>query len=232
MVGSAREEWREFGRRLAQARKTRGLTQEAVAAHFQIERPSVAEWESGRSPPSAVRFPELRKLLGVSIDWLLTGEEGLAVVPGNHDLDAVHFGGDDYTPVDAYDIRAAAGHGSINQDGEPLYRELFRTQWLRTLDTGDLDRLALMWFSGDSMRPTIEDGDQGLLNRSITKIERDGIYVIRLADELKVKRCSRTANKLLTIKSDNPQYPTEEGVRDKDIGVLGRVIWLARDLRG
>lgn len=63
----------DFGARLREARKSKGMTQKAVAAHFGIARVSVTQWESQTTRPDPARFVEIAKLYGVDLDWLMNG---------------------------------------------------------------------------------------------------------------------------------------------------------------
>lgn len=65
-----------LGSRIRAARKAKGLTQQAVADVFQIQGPSVSDWERDETTPEPDKLPRLASLLGVSIDWLLTPGEG------------------------------------------------------------------------------------------------------------------------------------------------------------
>ena len=84
---------------------------------------------------------------------------------------------------------------------------------------------------GDSMSPTLDDGDQILVDTRETSPEREGIYVIRTDDVLNVKRVSANpATGLLTIKSDNPLYDTWADVDPKTVQIIGKVLWAGRKL--
>lgn len=148
----------------------------------------------------------------------------------------IDFGGMEFALIPAYDIQAAAGPGSINDpDGSPLYQHPYSHEWLRTVTRAPLDSLAIIRVSGDSMQDTLFNGDHVLVDRTVRQVGRDGIYILRYSasDELRVKRCIRSARtKLLMIKSDNGAYPPEPDVRDEDIHIEGRVVWLGRNIGG
>jgi transcriptional regulator with XRE-family HTH domain len=61
----------ELNERIRLARTRAGLTQQDVADHFGIKRPTVAQWEAGTHRPDQDRLPELSTVLSVSLDWLL-----------------------------------------------------------------------------------------------------------------------------------------------------------------
>ena len=58
-------------------RERAGITQEAMAASFGIDRSAVAKWETGCAKPSADKLPKLAKLLGCTIDELYAEDKGV-----------------------------------------------------------------------------------------------------------------------------------------------------------
>lgn len=59
--------------RIAFARDVADLTQDQVAAHFGINRVSVAQWEGKRSKPSVGKLIELASLFHTTPEWLIDG---------------------------------------------------------------------------------------------------------------------------------------------------------------
>lgn len=137
---------------------------------------------------------------------------------------------DDYSDVPAYDIRVAAGAGSWVEETEPKHFLRFRADWLRTLAANPA-RLVVLQISGDSMWETLHDGDHVLVDQGQVNPRREGLYVIRVDDVLQVKRLAmHPVTRMLTIKSDNPSYPTYTDVSPDDVALLGRVVWVGRKL--
>ena len=58
-------------------REAAKLTQDALAEKLQIDRSTVAKWETGDALPRAAMLPKIASILGCSIDALLcpAGEE-------------------------------------------------------------------------------------------------------------------------------------------------------------
>ena len=81
---------------------------------------------------------------------------------------------------------------------------------------------------GDSMSPTIEDGDILLVDtmqRDPAAI--DGIYVLRAHDRLYITRVCQDINGRLEVSSDNPHVQTVSVLDgSQQLEVLGRVIWV------
>lgn len=95
-------------------------------------------------------------------------------------------------------------------------------------------KLSVLTAFGRSMEPTLEDGDTMLVDRGISEIREDGIFVIALDDELYIKRVQRRLpDKAIIIKSDNPHYEpmvVENGDRSK-LEILGRVVWVWKGVK-
>lgn len=69
----------EIANRLVQYRKTRGLSQEGLAAELGLSRQAVSKWERAEASPDTDNLIALARLYGVSIDTLLlNGEVPLA----------------------------------------------------------------------------------------------------------------------------------------------------------
>lgn len=145
----------------------------------------------------------------------------------------VRIGGNDFALLPVYDLRLSAGPGAwqAEADNEPLFYEPYRFQWLRSITAAPPEMLIVARVEGDSMESTLHNGDQVLIDRSRTRASRDGIYGLRREDDLQVKRIAVDPRSgLLTIISDNPQYPRWDGVNPETVNIIGRVIWLGRQV--
>ena len=65
----------EFGEKLQELRKSRGLTQQELAEALYVSRTAISKWESGRGYPSIDSLNEISGFFSVSIDDLLSGEK-------------------------------------------------------------------------------------------------------------------------------------------------------------
>jgi SOS-response transcriptional repressor LexA len=128
-------------------------------------------------------------------------------------------------------IGASAGPGALVGDEIPEAQIGFETRWLRKLGS-NTSNLSLIQVSGDSMSPTLADGDDILVDRSdVMDRLRDGIYVLRIEDALMVKRIAlNPIARVLTIKSDNPSYPEWTNCDPATVNIIGRVVWVGRKL--
>ena len=138
----------------------------------------------------------------------------------------------DHVLVPQLDVGASAGPGAL-PDGEAAWSHLaFAPNWLKKLGTGDARQLSIIRVEGDSMMPTLADGDEILVDRSdaATRL-RDGIYVLRRDEALVVKRIAlHPVGRRVTVQSDNPAYPDWPDCPMEESVCLGRVIWAGRKI--
>ena len=115
--------------------------------------------------------------------------------------------------------KASAGNGYINLDQEIYYFPIKK---------GDFsDRSFLVEINGNSMEPTLEDGDYALVDPDNIDYVKNKIYVVTYNDESFIKRMVvDDKSKIVMLKSDNPEY--EDILITKDMQVYlkieGRVI--------
>ena len=62
--------------KIMQARKKAGMSQIDLADAMGVSRQSVSKWETGEANPEISKLTQLARTLGVSVDWLLSEEEG------------------------------------------------------------------------------------------------------------------------------------------------------------
>lgn len=132
------------------------------------------------------------------------------------------------------DVGASAGPGATGTDERRLGRIGFDSAWMRRLGLGggEPGRLSLIRVEGDSMTPTLSDGDEILVDREDSGGRlRDGIYVMRIEGALVVKRLSLGPGGRVSVRSDNDAYPGWPEVEPGAIDIVGRAVWVGRRLR-
>jgi phage repressor protein C with HTH and peptisase S24 domain len=134
--------------------------------------------------------------------------------------------------VKRHPVRVSAGPGALvtEESGKPCFA--FDERWLRALTATKPSQLSIVRVEGDSMAPTLNSGDDILvdLGDSAERL-RDGIYVLRIDDALVVKRLALDpTGRRVTVKSDNPAYPDWPDCSLDGLKPIGRVIWAGRRL--
>ena len=69
----------EFGEKLQELRKSKGLTQEELAESLFVSRTAISKWESNRGYPNIESLKEISSFFSVTIDELLSGEKILSI---------------------------------------------------------------------------------------------------------------------------------------------------------
>ena len=180
---------------------------------------AIYKWMSGRGQPSVANLVALAKAARVSLEWLATGHEAAG---GKHDAQSHTHG--DYVFVPRYDVKGPIGRGGPLRSEQIVDYLAFKTDWVRSRLNTEPRNLLLIEAIGDSMVPTLENGDLLLVDFGEPRFRHDGIYVLRRQHELAVKRVQRRPDETLLVGNDNSAY--ESAVVTSDVlRVLGRVIW-------
>ena len=129
-------------------------------------------------------------------------------------------------------VRASAGPGAVvsEEAGQPYFA--FDERWLKALTPSPPEKLSIIRVEGDSMSPTLNQGDDILVDLGDCEQRlRDGVYVLRIDDALVVKRIAlHPVGRRATVQSDNPAYPDWPDCGISDLHCIGRVIWAGRKL--
>jgi phage repressor protein C with HTH and peptisase S24 domain len=175
-----------------------------------------------RGTPVKLEANDRRKLA----EYLRVDEELLGGPPS--DLPKT----EDMVGVRLLSVEAAAGLGRVIEGEFAVGKFRFDRFWLRQISHAEPEELSIISFVGDSMAPTINNGDEGLVDHSTSgRRVRDGIYVLRRDETLMVKRLAVAPRAgTVMIISDNPAYPTWPDCPLDSIDVLGRVVWIGRKL--
>lgn len=201
-------------------------------------------WYDG-SIPKAETLVKIQEVTNCDLNWLLTGkgepfpnaheseksQENTQNINNLTDTRGNPINSEDFVYIPYYNVELSAGNGSWVDSEYPLYSLAFRRDWLRTYVSTQIDKLSVVRVRGDSMQGVLEDGDTILIDHTQTA-PYDGIYAIRIENEVFVKRVQRKLNKLRVI-SANPEYETFEiDLTDEyqNFAIIGKVVWLGRPL--
>ena len=126
--------------------------------------------------------------------------------------------------IEELDVRAAAGQGAIVESNEVLRR------WHTPPISGDTppELTKIITVTGDSMEPTLYNGDYVLADTSKTTPTPPGMFVIFDGMGLLIKRIEFIPqSKTVRISSDNDSYATYE-LPLEEVLIQGRVTWISR----
>lgn len=131
--------------------------------------------------------------------------------------------------VDEIDLAFGMG-ATFLDDREPEVMGIvpFRENWLHGLYSGDVKHLKVVRGRGDSMEPTIRDGDTVLVDTSLRRIDdQDRIWAISYGDLGMIRRIRVTPKGSWMLMPDNQVVRPDE-VGDGETFIIGRVIWIGR----
>ena len=128
------------------------------------------------------------------------------------------------------DVSASAGPGAVPVAETSTAAMEFDSRWLKRLTFSSPEKLSIIRVRGDSMSPTICDGDEVLVDTGdAAERLRDGIYVLRIEETLVAKRLAiRPTDRAISILSDNAAYPPYDNLDRSALHVIGRVRWFGR----
>ncbi len=210
-----------FGSRLESALNRIG-TRKNAATLAGVSDDMLLNYTKGVSKPPFEVVARICTLAGVSLEWMATGMEPMekaAVFPSRPTEGMVL--------VPRFAVVASAGPGSVVEADVIDGLMSFREDWIRRVLGVDPKRLALISAEGDSMRPTISEGDVLLIDTSVQRVRDSAIYVLRMDGVLLVKRLRLRVDGTVDVISDNGAYapetvPASEVYR---LTVVGRVVW-------
>lgn len=142
--------------------------------------------------------------------------------------------GSQFAAIARYDASAAAGGGIINFEEPPADHLAFSQAWLEGQGIRSSEAL-LLTVSGDSMAPTVNDGDLVMIDRGKNEVRTGKAYVFNdPEDGTRLKRLEVLEGAGIIIRSDSrdqDKYPPEfrKGPAADAVlqGVIGEVVWSA-----
>ncbi|MFM4937784.1 LexA family protein [Aeromonas enteropelogenes] len=218
----------KINERIKQTRKRLGYSQEILGSRVGVSRVSISQWERGENTPNGRYLNELAAALGVTVDWLLTGDGGasdVAVVqpvPGYHNVESAVIPQGKRIPVISY---VQAGH----------WREM--CEQATTFD-GNVEYVSAstdigpcgfgLWLRGDSMLPQFKEGDLIIVDPDEAPQPGDFVVAKNGSDEATFKKyrprgIDETGQEVFELVPLNDDYPTMHSDR-QHIQIVGVMV--------
>ncbi len=135
--------------------------------------------------------------------------------------------GIEYIPM-SNALLSAGGGAYLDSDSIRDYYA-FKKDWLiRTVTS--VKNAVLVGVVGNSMRPTIYNGDVVLLDSGRTNIYDGNIYALRLDGTIMIKRLALRPNDKVQVVSDNRAEHDSYTANRREIHIIGRIVWYAHSL--
>ncbi|MCX8017659.1 MAG: helix-turn-helix transcriptional regulator [Rhodocyclaceae bacterium] len=205
--------------RLRLALEQAGMSQAELARRIGVTPGAVSLWLSGETKTlKASNAVLLAKHLGVNPEWLATGRGQMR----EHAAEPVEAGAE-LVPVARVQLKLEAGITGYHVQqcdgsGQPIF---FRRDFIDRKGWRPSSLIALR-VDGDSMEPTLYDGDLVVINTDETHPQDGHVYAINYEGQPVIKRLRRDAGQWW-LDSDNPRYKPKRC--DEHAILVGRVVY-------
>lgn len=216
-----------IGDRMAERMKERGISQAELARRVGVSQPTISAIFNGDTQKTK-HLRSIALALDTTEAWL-AGETDDPVTGALGALDreemADRLG---LFLVPDMEISYAMGAGSFLEVFEQRGVRAFDSSWLRTVSAGNLDKLFVADGDGDSMEPTLRDGDTVLIDAGQKVVNKpDRIWAVTYGGMGMIKRVRPLPDGRHELMSDNQSVRSIYAAAG-ELFVVGRVIWIGR----
>lgn len=128
--------------------------------------------------------------------------------------------------IDILNVSACCGGGLEVNSEDVVGRFVMSNDDFRAISlTSSPKNVKMIKAIGDSMSPTINDGDWCFVDVTLNSAISDGIYLIKVNSVIAIKRLQNDFAGNVVIKSDNLCYDTAN-LNLNDVNIIGRVIYI------
>ncbi|MCG3675619.1 helix-turn-helix transcriptional regulator [Aliarcobacter butzleri] len=168
-----------------------------ISEKYKITQQSVGQLKRKKAINETISF--ICEAEKINLNWIQTGKGEMFI------SEDIVKNSDNYS-IDLLNVRAGAGEGIYNYvietvDTISLDKSFFRTP----INTNKVKGICV---DGDSMEPTLRDGDYVLIDENIN-FGTNGIYAIQYGGQILIKRLQFKMDGTIIIISDNTKYDRE-----------------------
>ena len=215
------------GARIERKLQVLGMSQAELARRVGVSQPTINALIRGGNAMSK-HLHRIAAELETSPAWLAgetDNDSPIAVAPSALSALADKF---DLELIPELELGYSMGGGSVFDTYEQRGIVPFSRNWLRPMMRGSFADLFVARGEGDSMQPTMLDGDLVLIDTAQRDIrQQDRIWAVSYGELGMIKRVRRLPNGSYQLLSDNPSVPPI-ACADEEMYVVGRVIWIGR----
>lgn len=198
-----------------------------------VVQPSLARWVKGEADPTRTNLVKIAEASGVSLDWLALGVGNMDRVEPQakkSEVNLIASNDETFSVIeDCREVRISAGGGGFNDEYKPYQTTKVEKAWLdsRRLKAEDC---AMFLVSGDSMYPTLKDGEEIIVDRSKKELKDGKIFVLNNEGAMLVKKVQITYNGITLISQNTEYTPIElDAEQANSLIVIGQVVRGYRD---
>ncbi|WP_441254362.1 LexA family protein [Aeromonas sp. A600620] len=218
----------KINERIKQTRKRLGYSQEILGSRVGVSRVSISQWERGENTPNGRYLNELAAALGVTVDWLLTGEGDAPSssveqrIPGYHNVEPAVIYQGKRIPILSY-VQAGNWREMCEQatafDGNVEYVSA----------GGEIGPYGFgLWLRGDSMVPLFKEGDLIIVDPDESPQPGDYVVAKNGSNEATFKKyrprgIDENGQEVFELVPLNDDYPTMHSDR-QHIQIIGVMV--------
>lgn len=179
-----------------------GFSQDDFCKKIDVPKTTYLRYESGKREAPAEVIAKVARLGNVSIEYVMYGKE-----ESKDDEKIETISSQNMISLNFYDdIYASAGYGATNDDIQPTKMEFDRNFLEKVLGIKKFDRLDIIRVIGDSMLPSIKDGEYIIIENGADAKNGDTV-IANIEGELYVKRLNKIPlTKFFMLESENTDY--------------------------
>jgi phage repressor protein C with HTH and peptisase S24 domain len=219
--------------RIAEAlERKNGGNQSEMARFVGVSPQAVQKWIAGESEPRGKNLERAADFLGMSPAALKFGDSIAQALPTNYkDVVVFESSNQDHIEIRRVKLKLSAGitgftTESIEDYGRPIG---FRREWFIKKGYSP-DKLIAIDVKGDSMEPTMSEGDTVVINTADVIPKNGETFAVNYEGEGVIKRMARDFGRWF-LSSDNPdqrRYNRQECSTSTCI-IIGKVVLLQRE---
>lgn len=210
----------DFAATIKRLRLERGITQEQLAAMLKVSRSTIGMYETGSREPDFETCEAIADIFNVDMDYLLgrtSIERKEPITPSS-----IPPG---FSPLPEMESVPLVGQIAC---GQPITAEenlegyvSIPAEWHATFT---------LMCKGDSMEPTIHDGDLVAIRKDV-EVENGEIAAVRIEDEATLKHVYLHAD-YIELRPENPAYSSIIRRKEEmnDVAIEGKAVGLCRGL--
>lgn len=204
------------GDRIRSLRREKKWSQPILAKQAGVTQSTISDLENDKKSTSAKNMQAIADALNTSTNYLLTGKpvtQFTKVEP----WDSSTLLEDDEVEIRFFkDFKVACGSGSVGEALESEWRRLRISKSTLRNHGINKDNCVAMTAHGDSMRPTIKDGDTVYVDLGRNKVKDGKVFAINHGGLFKFKRLYGLPFGGVRVTSDNQEeYPEERLTADQ-----------------
>lgn len=199
-----------FRIQLKKLRENAGYSQYSFAEAFGVAQSTIGNWESGKREPNFDTMQRLADFFGVTIDALL-GRESVGGRP---------------SPTQPGSMWIPVLGGVVAGVPIEAVEEILGWEEIDAKTAAQGEHFALR-VKGDSMAPSLLDGDVVIVRQQPTADTGDIAVVIVNGDEATVKRIKKSPEGLMLIPSNSayePMFYSNDQTAQLPVEILGKVV--------